>query len=307
MTSSAVSTAAAPSRAAGADLASVAVCSLIWGTTWFAITKQFGVVPTVVSIAYRFGLAALLLFAWILVTRQKAGLTRAQHLAVFGQGLFTFAVDYAFVYFAEERIASAAVAVIFAGLAFLNIVVFRLVNGHRAPKAAWAGAALGVVGVAALSWAELAKAEMSGKAVAGVGFAVAAVLAAAVGNLCAAKGQKEGAPVAAQTAWAMLYGTGLLALWAVVTGKAWVFDPRPAYVLSLLHLSVFGSVVAFVVYFALARRRSYTFASYISALTPPVAMLMSTLFEGARFGLGAVAGLALVLGGQVLLIRAPKS
>ncbi len=36
-------------------------------------------------------------------------------------------------------------------------------------------------------------------------------------------------------------------------------------------------------------------------------MLVSSLFEGARWGLSAFAGLALVLGGQALLIRAPRA
>jgi drug/metabolite transporter (DMT)-like permease len=35
-------------------------------------------------------------------------------------------------------------------------------------------------------------------------------------------------------------------------------------------------------------------------------MLVSVLFEGARFGWPALAGLVLVLSGQALLIRAPK-
>ena len=35
-------------------------------------------------------------------------------------------------------------------------------------------------------------------------------------------------------------------------------------------------------------------------------MLVSVLLENARFGWVALAGLALVLAGQVLLIRAPK-
>ena len=48
-------------------------------------------------------------------------------------------------------------------------------------------------------------------------------------------------------------------------------------------------------------------ASYISALTPPIAMLVSVLFEDARFGWPAAAGLLLVLSGQALLIRAPKA
>jgi drug/metabolite transporter (DMT)-like permease len=78
-------------------------------------------------------------------------------------------------------------------------------------------------------------------------------------------------------------------------------------VLSLLYLSAFGSVVAFLIYFSLARRRGFTLASYVSALTPPLALAMSAIFEHARFGLGAAAGVALVLAGQVLLIRSPRS
>ena len=39
---------------------------LIWGTTWIAIKWQLGVVPPPVSIAWRFGLAALVLFALLI-------------------------------------------------------------------------------------------------------------------------------------------------------------------------------------------------------------------------------------------------
>ncbi len=37
---------------------------LIWGSTWFAIEFQLGVVAPEVSLVYRYGAASLLLFAW---------------------------------------------------------------------------------------------------------------------------------------------------------------------------------------------------------------------------------------------------
>jgi drug/metabolite transporter (DMT)-like permease len=76
--------------------------------------------------------------------------------------------------------------------------------------------------------------------------------------------------------------------------------------LSLLYLALIGSVLAFLTYFALARRRGYATASYISALTPPLAMLMSTLFESRTWGVTALLGVALTLSGQVLLLRAKE-
>jgi drug/metabolite transporter (DMT)-like permease len=291
----------------GLDVASVAICSLIWGTTWFAITKQFGVVPAPVSIAYRFGLASLLLFAWLLVTRRKVRLTGRQHLSVFAQGFFTFGINYACVYFAEERIVSAVVAVAFAGLAFLNIVLFRVALGQRATRNTWGAAALGLLGVAVLSFSELARAHMDARAWAGLGFALAGVVGAACGNFFAYKSQHQGVEIGANTAWGMAYGAGLVGLYALVTGEPWRFDFSVGYVGSLLYLAVFGSVAAFVLYFGVARRRGYTFASYISAITPLLAMGVSAVFEHAHWGPAAFVGVALVIAGQVLLIRTRKA
>ena len=41
---------------------------LIWGTTWIALKWQLGVVAIPVSIVYRFGLAALVLFVLLLLS-----------------------------------------------------------------------------------------------------------------------------------------------------------------------------------------------------------------------------------------------
>lgn len=285
----------------------VTICALIWGTTWFAITLQLGSVEPIVSVVWRFGLAAAVLFGFCALTRRPLRLSRRQHLAAGGQGAFVFAVSYAFVYAAEVQVASAVVAVIFAALAFVNLILFRVLGGQKASTAAWCGAALGVVGVGVLSFGQLSEAGAGLDPRLGVMFGITAVMASALGNWFAFKGEQAGAPVLTATAWAMAYGTAMLAVYGVATGVTWRIELTPAYVLSLLYLSLFGSVIAFGLYFSIARQRGYALASYISALTPPIAMLVSVLFEGARFGWTALVGLALVLVGQVLLIRSPKA
>jgi drug/metabolite transporter (DMT)-like permease len=284
----------------------VIVCALIWGTTWYAITWQLGSVDPIASVVWRFGLAAVVLFAACLATRRPTRLNPAQHLAAMGQGAFVFAISYAFVYQSEQRVASAVVAVIFAALAFLNLVLFRVAARQKAAPAAWAGASLGLLGVAVLSGSEVIAADMNAHALIGIGMATLAVVSSAFGNYFAWRGQRAGSPVLASTAWAMAYGSGMLVIYGLATGVEWRIGTSPGYLLSLLYLSVLGSVVAFAIYFWVARNRGYALASYISALTPPIAMLVSVLFEGARFGWPALAGLLLVLSGQALLIRAPK-
>jgi drug/metabolite transporter (DMT)-like permease len=298
--------AAAPSRELLLAIGGVTLCAVIWGTTWYAITLQLGTVAPLASIVWRFGIAAIILFAGCLVTGRSLRLTRSQHLAALGQGVFAFSISYSFTYAAEGRIASAVVAVIFAALAFLNLVLFRVAARQKAAAAAWAGALLGLAGVAVLSGSEALGAGLGDNAVEGVGFALLAVVASAFGNYFAWRGQSHGSAVIPSTAWAMGYGTVLLALYGLMTGVEWSIEPTARYLGSLLYLAVFGSVIAFVVYFTIARTRGYALASYISALTPPIAMLVSVLFEDARFGWPALAGLVLVLSGQALLIRAPK-
>ncbi|MGZ9114592.1 MAG: DMT family transporter [Brevundimonas sp.] len=294
------------SRTTLLGIAGVVICAMIWGTTWYAITLQLGTVPPLASIVWRFGLASAILFVGCLIARQNLRMTRAQHLTAIGQGVFAFSISYTFTYAAEGHVASAIVAVTFASLTFLNLVLFRLAAGQKAAGASWGGAILGLVGVAVLSGGEVLSAGFDGRAALGVGLALIATTASAFGNFFAWRGQTRGSAAIPSTAWAMAYGTGLLALYGLATGVEFSIDPTFTYVGSLLYLSVFGSVIAFGLYFTIARTIGYAMASYISALTPPIAMLVSVLFEGAQFGWTALAGLLLVLSGQALLIRAPK-
>ena len=67
---------------------------LIWGTTWIALKLQLGVVAIPVSIVYRFGLAALVLFAVLLLTRRLQTMNRRGHLICLAQGLCLFCVNF---------------------------------------------------------------------------------------------------------------------------------------------------------------------------------------------------------------------
>lgn len=288
-------------------LMGVAACALIWGTTWYAIKWQLGVVDSIASVTWRFGLAAIVLFVVLLALRRPIGLTRRQHFEAMGQGAFVFAVSYAFTYAAEAHVVSAIVAVVFASMAFANLVMFRLIERQKAAPAAWFAAGLGLLGVAVLSGGELFSARLGPEALSGIGLAVLAMSSSTLGNWFSWRNQEAGAPVMPATAWAMAYGTAMLAVYGLAKGVHFTVDTSPGYLISLAYLSVVGSVAAFVIYFSVARSRGFAFASYISALTPLIATVMSVLFEDARFGWTALVGLALVLSGQVLLSRTPKA
>ena len=80
------------------------------------------------------------------------------------------------------------------------------------------------------------------------------------------------------------------------------FDPRWPYVLSLLYLSLAGTALAFGLYLALIRRIGASRAAYTSVLFPVVALVVSTLFEGYRWSMPAVVGLAVLVAGNALAL-----
>jgi drug/metabolite transporter (DMT)-like permease len=192
-------------------------------------------------------------------------------------------------------------------MAFLNLIGFRIAFGQRPSLLAWSAASLGIGGVALLSWEEIAGANFGAVAMTGIALTLIGVIAAVVGNIFARRGEMAGTTIAASTGWAMAYGAGVLAVFAFATGRHWAFEPTLPYMLSLLHLALNGSVVAFLLYYGLARRRGYATASYISALVPPLAMLVSSLFEAKTWGPLAFGGVALVISGQILLLRAKRA
>lgn len=287
----------------GRDYAAVAICSAIWGSTWFAIQFQIASAHPVAALVYRFALASALLFGWSLLRGERIWMSPGQHVAAIGLGFFTFALDYYFVYAGSAHLISAVVAVLFASLTFVTIVVFWLAEGERPNRAALIAAGLGMAGVALLSVEEMRVAHLSGQALIGVGFILGGVVCAAIGNVFAKRGERLGVSVPVLTSWSIGYGALALALFGAATGVSWTITPNWVFFLSLLHLSLSGSVIAFVVYYGLARRRGYTLASYIAALTPVVAMVLSTLFEDKSWTPLALAGVGAVLLGQWLLMR----
>jgi drug/metabolite transporter (DMT)-like permease len=104
----------------------------------------------------------------------------------------------------------------------------------------------------------------------------------------------------------MAYGAILMALFSCARGDRFTVEWSATYLGGLLYLSVIGSVVAFSVYFTLLGRIGAARAGYTTVMYPVIALIVSTFAEGYRWSLLAVLGLAAVLAGNLLVLRAPR-
>lgn len=277
----------------------------IWGTTWIALKLQLGSVPIPWSIAYRFALAAVVLFAW-LALRGKLRLPRREvRWLVAAQGLCLFCVNFICFLNASRTIASGLVAVVFSTATLWNALGARLVFKRALTPAIVGGGALGLAGLLLMFWPELARHGASADTWRGLAFALAGTLCFSGGNLLSARMQALGETPALTNAWGMLVGTGVLAIGCLAAGVAPSFDTSASYVGAWLYLAIPGSVIGFTAYLMLVGRLGPERAAYCTVLFPLVALAISSLVEDYRWTSPALVGLALVMAGNVLVFRRP--
>jgi drug/metabolite transporter (DMT)-like permease len=279
-----------------------AIVVLIWGTTWFAIKFQLGVVAPEVSLVYRFALAAACVFAYARMAGSPLRLSWRDHRFVALQGATLFCLNYWLTYLSTQFLTSGLVAVLFTSIIFFNLVNSRLIFATPVEPRVIAAAAAGVVGVGLLFLPELRAALADPGILHGAALALGATYVASLGNMAAVRNTRGGLPVVAVNAYGMAYGALGLALIAALRGAPVEFDWHWPYVLSLLYLSFAGTSLAFGLYLALIRHIGATRASYSSVLFPVVALLVSTLFEGYRWSVPALVGLAVLISGNALAL-----
>lgn len=288
------------------------IASLIWGSTFFAITLQLGEVPPAVSVVYRFAMASAALFVWCAFRGDRLRLPWKTQRWLMLQGFCTFALSYVCTYNAEQHVISALVAVMFAMMVFFNPIGARLAFGTPVTWRTWAAGAVAISGVILLFFHPIANAVTDlrngggGHFLLGMLLAVGATLASSAGNVVVVEVRRHCDNVLLTMAWAMLWGTLSVAVFALATGQRWVLPPTPQYWLSLLYLSLFGSVIAFAAYFTLIHRIGAQKAVYIGVVTPVLSVLMSIRFEHYRPGAIEWAGMAVCLAGVAWALRGDR-
>lgn len=271
--------------------------TLIWASTWHAILYQLdSQVPVLNSVGWRFALASLLLFAVARWQGASLRLPRSAHLLMMAAGIVQYGGNYWSVYQAERYIPSGLVAVLFCLMVFGNSLTGHFVFGQSVTRRFLIAAGIGMLGVLMIFWPEIASTRERDSALLGMGLGLLAVLAACTGNVLTLTLTRRDLPLVPILAWCMGYGALFLLLLSQVSGVGLQFDWRPSYVLSLLYLSVLGTVVAFVLYFKLAQRHGPARAALTGVLIPVIALLISALFEGWQPSVLSVAGMALCLG-----------
>lgn len=276
-------------------------CVAIWSTTWIAITFQLGDVAPEVSVAYRFLLASLILFGFCRYRGLSLRFTRREHAWFALFGIFMFGVSYVFIYHAEQHVVSGLVAVGYSASPLLGMVGMRVFFGTPMTLSVAVGSVLGIIGIVLVFLPAVGHARDN--SIAGFVYTILGVLASSLGAMVAHRNQRAELPLWQSMAWGMLYGAMLSLVAALVAGEQLRLEVTNSYLLSLLYLAIFGSIIAFAGYLTLLARIGAARASYVGVMVPVLALVISAGLEGFRWYPITMMGIAISVAGNIVILR----
>ncbi|MEO7055863.1 MAG: EamA family transporter [Caldimonas sp.] len=284
-----------------------AICVLVWGTTWHAITYQLVDFPAELGVAIRFALAGAVLLAFCVWRRTRLAFSVGEHAVMALQGVFLYGVSYVCVYQAERFLPSGLVAVGYSASPLLTGVGATALFGAALGRRFVWGGVLGIAGVALIFWPEIVRPGDGARAALGAVFTAAAVLLSTIGSLTASRNRKRGLPLLPAMGFGMLYGGVSAAVVAVALGRSGALPSAPSWWIALVYLALAGSVLTFACFLTLQDRVGAGPAGTVGVMTPLIALVVSLAFEGFRPDALTIAGAALAVVGNVLMLRPASS
>jgi drug/metabolite transporter (DMT)-like permease len=301
-------TATAPARRGltSFDLAMYATVVLLWGLSWGALRYQVGVVAPEISGLWRFAIAgpAMLLIGAMRGERLVYGFRDHGRFVLLGATMFC--VNFALVYYAAKFVTTGLIATSFSLAALVNVAMGALILRAPIDPRVVIGGLFGVSGVALMFYPEIFGARLGTGALIGFALSLVCTVSFSLGNVVSVGLARRGIPVFVASGYGMLYGCALLAIESALVGHPFVVEWTASYIISLIYLGLFASVIAFACYFTLLNRIGADRAGYVTVLMPVVALTVSTFIEGYTWTVPAAIGIVAVIAGNVLVLRRPN-
>lgn len=289
-------------------------CSLIWGTTWYAIRVciAFGGYSIYPAIALRYTLSEIILafcLAWLilrkktdktlLINKETPWILLTGAIAGFGVGL---------LYTAEKVIPGGLAAVV---SSTAPIIAVFLASGSKVENLSvktLAGSIISLIGIVLVFHDRM---NVSPEHAGAVGLLVANSFLNATSNVLMKK------HISKTDAYARNFFFFLSAA-ILVWGMAWIVGPctipsHPfegaalAPTIALIHLTIPGTLIAFTLFFYLLKNTSLSKAMTLGFVTPVIALVVDAFFEKqAIMNLNMYLGVACVLMGVGLNLFLPQ-
>jgi drug/metabolite transporter (DMT)-like permease len=271
-------------------------CCLIWGSTFLAIRIGNEAVPPVWAATLRLLLAAPLLAALVVVTRQRFPRGRALRGALLF-GVFNFGVNLSLLYWGERVVPSGIAAVLYATVPLTTALLAAAMGVERLVPRKLVAAVVAIIGVAIIFAGEI-RFDVPFEGL------LAVFLAATAASLSSVflKQAPQPSAIAANAVGAAI-GAVVCGAVTLLLGEDHSLPTTVAGWWPIVYLTLAGSLGAYVLYTWLVQHWPVTSASMIGVVVPVIAVILGALAKGEQRAPESYVGAAVVLAAVVVALR----
>jgi len=280
----------------------IVILSLIWSSTWLAIKIGLQTLPPFLSAGIRFFIAFLTLSFYALKLKLKFPKDARSHLFFLLFSLINFTIGYGLVYWGEQYINSGLTSVLFSVMPFyVAVFSIKMLPSETITFKKFLGIFIGFIGVAIIFQDQL---EFSGTmALFGMGAVLLSPGFSAMGTIMGKKARQKYHAVTLNTL-PLLYTSITFFIFYLIWEQKASVQFTPTAIFSLFYLGIFGTAIAFVLYFTLLKNTSAVLMSLITFVTPPMALLWGWIVLGEAISWQLVVGMVIIFSGIALVRRA---
>lgn len=274
-----------------------------WGSSFLAIRYGGQLLHPAFVAGFRYLIAGLAIFSFLLVRGSNVRMGRRDFLRVTGLGLLMFTCNTVLLSYGGKILPAGLTALIISTIPlFLGLLEAGIPGGSRPSFRGWAGIVTGFIGLAILlrhSFHAIPLTRTTGLAAAAL---VAAAFAWAFGSVLLRRMRFTAAPLVV-TSWQMLIGGAVDMLIGIgdggIAGSHWTTGAW----LSVLYLGLFGTLVGYTSYTYLLRNVAVTAVATYAYINPIVAVLLGWLLMDEHLISGQWLGMVIVLASVAIVAR----
>ena len=190
-----------------------------WSPTWYIIKFQLGVVDPLVSVFYRFFLAAIILIIFCYSKNIQFKFSLKNHFYICLLGILLFNINYVLFYISTQYLISGLVCLCFSALLIMNIFNYFIFYKEKPSLMTVLGSSFGLIGLVIIFNKEIFNFDYKTGTSFGILVGLIATYIASLGNIVSIKNSRDKLNVISVNALAMLYGSISLFVFLFITKK----------------------------------------------------------------------------------------
>lgn len=274
---------------------------VLWASCFPLITIGLDLAPHLAFAAMRAALAGLCLVAFGAVFNRPVPRGARSWGLIALVGLGATSLGFLGMFHAAEFVSPGLATVIANAQPILAAILAHVFLRERLMALGKTGLTVGLIGIAAIAWPGLTTGDIPGYGL-GIAYVVLAATGVSIGNIAIKRLTGQVDAIMAM-GFQLLIGAAPLALLSMLTEEVSSLTWSANFALVLVVLAVFGSSLAFWLWFAALEQVELNRANAFTFLVPIFGLAIGAALFDERLAWIQVAGVVLVLAGIVLVQR----